>query len=298
VGGTNSEYDVIVVGAGPAGCAAGIAAVRQDLRTLLVHRNEKPGAGTCAGWAGPAAAELCKTCGANVPAIGTAVRGLALHSWDFDQSTEVDDAELSGFVVDPAALTQALRDATSAAGATIKLDREPVEEFLNSNITLMEEMIKGGYGDADTLRKRIDDVKEWLENGELMEGDPNAEYAAVIEIDLNEIKEPLLKWNGVLIQQDLCINQCSRRNYKAVRLKIPQPSLMIAYCRIRCHPLLPKGVQIDYTHRFYSRRVDFVEIKNPSRLSFKIAFDVFNPSLPITSIRLVLALFLILSKEA
>ncbi len=80
----------------------------------------------------------------------------------------------------------------SAAAAAIKLDREPIEEYLNSNIKLMEEMINGGYGDADTLRKRIEDVKEWLANGVLMEADANAEYAAVIEVDLNEIKEPLL----------------------------------------------------------------------------------------------------------
>ncbi|MDZ8118084.1 bifunctional aconitate hydratase 2/2-methylisocitrate dehydratase [Pontiella agarivorans] len=80
----------------------------------------------------------------------------------------------------------------SAAAAAIKLDREPIEEYLNSNITLMEEMIKGGYGDAETLKKRIADVKDWLANGELMEADANAEYAAVIEIDLNEIKEPIL----------------------------------------------------------------------------------------------------------
>ncbi|MEN7972820.1 MAG: bifunctional aconitate hydratase 2/2-methylisocitrate dehydratase [Verrucomicrobiota bacterium] len=81
----------------------------------------------------------------------------------------------------------------SAAAATIKLDREPTVEFLKSNITLMEEMIKGGYGDAETLAKRIDDVKAWIESGEeLMSGDENAEYAAVIEIDLNEITEPIL----------------------------------------------------------------------------------------------------------
>ncbi len=80
----------------------------------------------------------------------------------------------------------------SAAGATIKLDREPIVEFLQSNVTLMEEMIKGGYGDAGTLAKRIEDVNEWIENGELMSADENAEYAAVIEIDLNEITEPIL----------------------------------------------------------------------------------------------------------
>ncbi len=80
----------------------------------------------------------------------------------------------------------------SAAAASIKLAREPIVEFLQSNVTLMEEMIKGGYGDADTLQKRIDDVKAWIENGELMSADENAEYAAVIEIDLNEITEPIL----------------------------------------------------------------------------------------------------------
>jgi len=80
----------------------------------------------------------------------------------------------------------------SAAAATIKLGRESTVEFLKSNVKLMEEMIKGGYGDADTLARRIDAVNDWIENGELMSADENAEYAEVIEIDLNEITEPLL----------------------------------------------------------------------------------------------------------
>ncbi len=80
----------------------------------------------------------------------------------------------------------------SAAAATIKLDREPIVEFLESNIELMEAMIKGGYKDPETLRKRIEDVKEWIENGELMEADSNAEYAAVIEIDLDKMTEPVV----------------------------------------------------------------------------------------------------------
>jgi aconitate hydratase 2 / 2-methylisocitrate dehydratase len=80
----------------------------------------------------------------------------------------------------------------SAAAASIKLNREPIVEFLRSNVTLMEAMIKGGYGDVDTLKKRIAAVKDWIENGELMEADPHAEYAAVIEIDLNQITEPIL----------------------------------------------------------------------------------------------------------
>jgi aconitate hydratase 2/2-methylisocitrate dehydratase len=80
----------------------------------------------------------------------------------------------------------------SAAAATIALNREPVVEFLESNVRLMEEMIQGGYGDADTLARRIESVKEWIASGELMRADANAEYAAVIEIDLNEITEPIL----------------------------------------------------------------------------------------------------------
>jgi len=82
----------------------------------------------------------------------------------------------------------------SAAAATIKLDREPIVEFLESNIELMEAMIKGGYKDPETLRKRIEDVKEWIENGELMEADSNAEYAAVIEIDLDKMTEPVVAY--------------------------------------------------------------------------------------------------------
>ncbi|MEI6892456.1 MAG: bifunctional aconitate hydratase 2/2-methylisocitrate dehydratase [Pontiella sp.] len=80
----------------------------------------------------------------------------------------------------------------SAAAASIKLGRESTVEYLLSNVKLMEEMIKGGYGDAETIQKRIDDVNEWIENGELMSADDNAEYAAILEIDLNEIKEPIL----------------------------------------------------------------------------------------------------------
>lgn len=80
----------------------------------------------------------------------------------------------------------------SAAACTIKLNREPIEEYLNSNIKLMESMIENGFEDANTLRKRIAAVKDWLANGVLMEADKNAEYAAVIDIDLNEYKEPVV----------------------------------------------------------------------------------------------------------
>ena len=80
----------------------------------------------------------------------------------------------------------------SAAGCTIKLDKDPIIEYLNSNIVMLKWMIAEGYGDRRTIERRIKGMEEWLANPELMEADKDAEYAAVIEIDLNEIKEPIL----------------------------------------------------------------------------------------------------------
>ncbi len=80
----------------------------------------------------------------------------------------------------------------SAGGCTIKLDEAPIREYLESNITLLKWMIADGYGDARTIARRIKAMEAWLANPELMTADADAEYAEVIEIDLNEIKEPLL----------------------------------------------------------------------------------------------------------
>ncbi|OUR73810.1 bifunctional aconitate hydratase 2/2-methylisocitrate dehydratase [Methylophaga sp. 41_12_T18] len=80
----------------------------------------------------------------------------------------------------------------SANGCTVHLNKEPIIEFLNSNITLLEWMIAQGYADERTLQRRIDSMKAWLADPQLLERDADAEYAEIIEIDLNEIKEPLL----------------------------------------------------------------------------------------------------------
>lgn len=80
----------------------------------------------------------------------------------------------------------------SAAGCTIKLDQAPIVEYLNSNIVLLKWMIAEGYGDRRTLERRIQGMEKWLADPQLMEADQDAEYAAVIEIDLEEIKEPIL----------------------------------------------------------------------------------------------------------
>ncbi|MBV5326730.1 MAG: bifunctional aconitate hydratase 2/2-methylisocitrate dehydratase [Chlorobium sp.] len=80
----------------------------------------------------------------------------------------------------------------SAAACTVRLSKEPVIEYLSSNIKLLEQMIEEGYGDAGTLRRRIGKMEEWLQNPVLLEPDSDAEYAAVIDIDMNTIKEPVL----------------------------------------------------------------------------------------------------------
>ena len=80
----------------------------------------------------------------------------------------------------------------SANGCTVRLDKEPIIEYLNSNVALLNWMIANGYGDQNTIKRRIKAMEAWLAKPILLEPDSDAEYATTIEIDLNEIKEPLL----------------------------------------------------------------------------------------------------------
>ena len=80
----------------------------------------------------------------------------------------------------------------SAAGCTIKLSEESVAEYLRSNITLLRWMIAEGYGDPRTIERRVRKMEEWLANPSLMAADADAEYTAVIEIDLADVKEPIV----------------------------------------------------------------------------------------------------------
>ncbi len=80
----------------------------------------------------------------------------------------------------------------SAAGCTIALNKEPVIEYINSNIVLLKNMIAQGYQDARTIGRRIKEMEKWLANPQLLKGDTDAEYAAIIEIDLAEITEPIV----------------------------------------------------------------------------------------------------------
>ncbi len=80
----------------------------------------------------------------------------------------------------------------SAAGCTVHLNKEPIIEYITSNITLMKWMISEGYADARTLQRRIAAQEAWLANPQLLKGDADADYAAVIEIDLADIHEPIV----------------------------------------------------------------------------------------------------------
>lgn len=88
-------------------------------------------------------------------------------------------------------LTDAAAERSAAAGC-IQLSEDSVCTYLRSNIALMEKMIEDGYQHPDTLRRRIEAVQDWLKDPKLLKADDNAEYAAVIEIDLAEITEPIL----------------------------------------------------------------------------------------------------------
>jgi aconitate hydratase 2/2-methylisocitrate dehydratase len=88
-----------------------------------------------------------------------------------------------------------LADATaerSCAGSTIKLSQETISEYLHSNVALLKNMVARGYNDARTILRRVAQMEEWLANPVLLAADADAEYAEIIEIDLNEITEPIV----------------------------------------------------------------------------------------------------------
>ena len=88
-----------------------------------------------------------------------------------------------------------LTDATaerSCAGCTIKLSEATVAEYLRSNVALLKNMVARGYADARTIMRRVAKMEQWLANPQLMSADPDAEYADILEVDLNQIKEPIV----------------------------------------------------------------------------------------------------------
>jgi len=104
------------------------------------------------------------------------IEGEGIESLTVEQAFELSDASAE----------------RSAAGCTIKLSEDSVAEYLKSNATLLRWMIAEGYGDVRTLERRVRKMEEWLAEPTLMEADADAEYAAIIEINLADIKEPIV----------------------------------------------------------------------------------------------------------
>ena len=99
---------------------------------------------------------------------------------------------LTGLTVEQAFELSDASAERSAAGCTIKLDEDTIAEYLRSNVVLLRSMIAEGYGDPRTLERRARKMEEWLANPSVLAADADAEYRAVIEIDLNELKEPVV----------------------------------------------------------------------------------------------------------
>ncbi len=148
--GASDLFDLLIVGAGPAGCSAAIAAAARGLRVALVDAAEFPRSRSCAGWIGPAGVELCERLGVAARKVGAVrFRGLHLHSWDFKRSSTVDEPELSGWIVPRASFDQHLLAAARTAGATL---RAPATV---GALRIGEDGVEARLDPADSLRARI-----------------------------------------------------------------------------------------------------------------------------------------------
>ena len=117
----------------------------------------------------------------------------------------------------------------SAAGCTIQLNEEPVIEYLQSNIVMLKWMIAEGYGSVQSLERRIGRMEQWLENPVLMKADKDAEYAATIEIDLNDLKEPILACPNDPDDSKL-LSEVAGTDIDEVRLKLKLNNLVLFSC--------------------------------------------------------------------
>jgi len=134
--------------------------------------------------------------------IVNAIPYVAMQQGKLTVGTDVKENVFSGRIMEMEGLPDLkveqafeLTDATaerSCSGCTIKLGKDTIAEYLNSNIALIKNMVARGYQDSRTLLRRAAKMQEWLDNPELLEADEDAEYADVLEVNLNEIKEPVV----------------------------------------------------------------------------------------------------------
>lgn len=153
-------YDVLVIGGGPAGSAAGIAAARRGLRVLILERGSTPLPGPCAGWFGPASRQLCVELGVPVDTLGgQACATFALRSWNLEQHVPVRDPELRGWLTPPARLASALLAAAQAAGAEVRTSHAV------TRLTLAETDSTAELADGRTVTGRVLIVADGQDSG-------------------------------------------------------------------------------------------------------------------------------------
>lgn len=122
----HSSYDIVIIGAGPAGCAAAMRARKERLSTLLVDTGFPHVGERTLTWCGPAAISACEACGVDAEKAGASpFRGLRLYSWELEHCVQVDDAALHGWIVNASRLLGALRDAITRKGADFATDARP-----------------------------------------------------------------------------------------------------------------------------------------------------------------------------
>jgi flavin-dependent dehydrogenase len=179
------DYDLLIVGGGPAGAAAAIAARRSKLRTLLIEREPRGRARPCAGWIGPAGVELCRTCGLSAAKAGAGTfKGVRLFSWDLKRSTVVAEAGLTGWIVDRREFDPALRRCAESAGGEILLGTAC------EAVTIAEDRVTLSLSDgrkvagqvlilADGLDSRLAHSANLLAAGDL----PRVPHAVLVELE-------------------------------------------------------------------------------------------------------------------
>ncbi len=137
--GASQECDLLIVGGGPAGVAAAHAARERDCSAIIIERGAQPEPGLCGGWLGPAAVRFCMDHGLTARRIGAReFAGVHLMSWDFKHQVDVDDPELTGWIVDPPTFAEHWLASAAAAGVDVIRSAELVSLQLGESDALAE----------------------------------------------------------------------------------------------------------------------------------------------------------------
>ena len=143
------QVDLLIVGAGPAGCAAAITAARRGANVALIEKQKKRAARPCSGWLGPAAVAIAEELGVTAKAAGAELfSGIHLHSWDLRQSAELVDKSLHGWIVDRSTFDQALVESATQSGADLRIGAA-------REVALGEDQVRLEFATNKTARGKV-----------------------------------------------------------------------------------------------------------------------------------------------